>query len=115
MLLLCRAEPAEHRADLPLGSRFEGIEGLASARGHRQEALPSIVRRDVFADQPALVKSAQDAAEVTGVEAKIAGDVARRRAVALVDLVQHARFGQRERAVEPAMLQHAEMPGVEAV
>ena len=35
--------------------------------------------------------------------------------VALLDLIEHARFGQRERAVEPALLQHAEILGVEAV
>ena len=115
MVLLRLGEPAEHRADLPFGPRFERLEGLAAARGDRQEALPGVVRRDVLADQPALVKAAQDAAEIAGVEAEIAADVGRGGAVALLDLVEHARFGQRERAVEPAVLQHAEMLGVEAV
>ena len=61
------------------------------------------------------MEAAQDAAEIAGIEAEIAADVGRGRAVALPDLIEHARLGQRERAVEPAVLQHAEVLGVEAV
>ena len=115
IILLGRGQPAEQGADLLHGPRFERIEGLASARCQRQDALPTIVGRDVLADQPALVEPAQDAAEVAGIEAEIATDLGRGGAAALPDLVQHARLGQRERAVEPAVLQHAEILRVEAV
>ena len=57
----------------------------------------------------------ENPAEIAGVEAEVAADFGRRRVAALADLVEHARFGQRERAVEPAVAQHAEMLRVEAV
>src|ERR1700719_2182602 len=114
MVLLGRGQPAEHRTDLPLSPRFERFEGLASACGHRQKALSAIVWRHVFADQPTFLKPVQDATEVTGIEAEIADDAARRRSLALLDLIQHARLSQRERTAEPTVLQHAELLSVEA-
>src|SRR5712671_2805946 len=115
MVLLVLGQPAEYCTNLPFSPRFKRLKGLASARGHRQEALPGIVRRNVFADQPTFLKPAQDAAEVPGIEAEIPHDVARRRALALLDLIQHARFSQGERSIEPTMLQHTELLSVETV
>ena len=53
----------------------------------------------VPADQPALFEAAQDAAEIAGIEIELARDVGRGRRRALGDLVEHAGFGERERAV----------------
>ena len=94
---------------------FERGERLAALGGHRQKALPCVVRRGLLADQPELVEAPQDAAEIAGVEIEVARDVGRGGAAALPDLVEHARLGERERAVEPAVLQHAEVLGIEAV
>ena len=115
MVLLVLGQPAEHCTNLPLSPRFKRIKGLTSARGHRQEALSAIIRRNVFADQPIFLKPAQDATEVSGIEAEIAHDVARRRALALFDFIQHARFSQGERSAEPTVLQYTELLSVETV
>src|SRR5215472_1307029 len=115
MVLFGRGEPAKECARLPLRARLKRRVGLLAARGHRQKALPAILRRYVLTDQPSLVKPLQDAAQVTDIKAEIAGDVGRSRAVAMLDLVQHARLRQRKHAVEPAGLQHAEILRVKAV
>src|SRR6516164_9628074 len=94
MLLLRCTQPLEQRADLLLG--------------------PSL-GRSLPADQPVSLKAAQDAAEITGIEVKLARNVACRRTPALLDLVQHPCLGERIGAVEPAALQDAEPLGVEAI
>ena len=48
-------------------------------------------------------------------ETEVAGDVARRHAVALLDLIKHAGLGQRKCAVEPTRPQHAEVLSIKAI
>src|SRR5215467_5067421 len=115
MILFRGGQPIKQVANPPLGAPFERIEGLATARGHRQQALPAVVWRDFFADQPTLVEPAQDAAAVTGVETEVASDVARRHAVALLDLIEHPGLGQRKCTVEPARPQHAEILSIKTI
>src|SRR5262245_55443580 len=98
--------------------RVEGSEGLTAAFGERKKTLPRVVRGGLAADQPDLLEAAQDAAEVAGVELELARNIARRtlcRAGARLDLIEHARLGERKRAVAPARLQHADACGVEAI
>jgi hypothetical protein len=90
-------------------------ECLGAAGGDRQVALPGVVGRGLPADQAELVKAPQHAAEIAGVEAEVAHDVGRGRAFALPDLVEHARLGERERAFEPVLAQHAEVLRVEPI
>src|SRR4051812_22032858 len=61
------------------------------------------------------MKAAQNPAEIAGVEAKSAADLGRGRRAALVQFIEHPCFGQRKWALQPAVLQHTEMLGVEAV
>jgi hypothetical protein len=61
------------------------------------------------------LEAAQNAAQVARIEVEIARNVGCGRAIAVPDLVKHARLSQRERAVEPGGLQHAELLCVEAV
>src|SRR5262249_35789169 len=104
VLLLGRAEAAELFPDLPHRARFQRGEHLASVRRDGQEALTRILGRDAFADQPALLETAQHAAEVTGIDAEIAGDVGRRRATTRFDFIKDARLGERELAAQPSAL-----------
>jgi len=91
------------------------VVGLAPAGGERQKALPPIGRRGFAPDQPELLESVKDAAEVTGVEAKRTADVGRGGGAAQMNFVEHPRLGERERTVQPAVGKHAQVLGVEAV
>ena len=61
--------------------------------------MPAVGARSLLGDQTARREAAQDAAEVAGIEAELAADLARGRLVALGELVEHARLGERERAL----------------
>src|SRR5262245_5580970 len=115
MVLFGRGQTAKESPRLPLDPHLKPRARPLAAPGHRQIASSAILLRYVLTDQSSLVNPPQDTAEVPRIEAEIVGDVGRRRAVAMVDLVQHARLCQRKRAVEPAGLQHAEILRVKAV
>src|SRR4029078_10409954 len=78
-------------------------------------AAPRVVARSFLADQPLLLETPQDAAEVTRVETKLFDQVARCRLFAMRQLVQHARLAQREGRLQKAVLQDAETLRVKAV
>src|SRR4029078_3390462 len=61
------------------------------------------------------LEGAQQSAEVARIEVERARNVTRGQAVALADLVEHARLGEREWAAEVAFAQHADLARVEAV
>src|ERR1043166_1573136 len=77
-------------------------------------ALPSVRLRARAGEEAALGKAAQDAAEITRVEAEVARDVGGGGGGAVGKLVEHARLGERERALVQPLAQHADVLGVEA-
>ena len=66
-------------------------------------------------EQAARFEAPQDPAQIAGVEAEVAAEVGGGRRVAVGELVEHPHFGERERAVEVALAERADLPGVEAV
>src|SRR5262245_23493953 len=73
------------------------------------------MRRARLEDEPALAEAAQDAAEIALIKAEVGGNLGRRRLLPVRELVEHASFRQRIRAVEEVLLQHADAPRVDAV
>ena len=67
-----------------------------------------------FLQQAVLAEAAQDAAEIAVVEVEIGRERARRHLLAMRELVEHARLGEREARVHQALLQQAELARVEA-
>src|SRR5207248_5081817 len=102
-------------ADFLAGAGVEWRERLSARRGQRQPALPRIARHRLAPQQPAALKAAQDTTQITRIEAQIAGDFSSGWLVAPGEFVQHAGFGQRERALQQTLLQHADLLRVEAV
>ena len=86
----------------PLGRQAEVI--LAPVRG-----------RGLAGDQALVLQVLDDPAEIAGIQPQFCSDLLRRRMVAVRELIQHPRLGERERAVEQLLLEHAEPPGVEPV
>jgi len=66
-------------------------------------------------EEAALVEAAQDAAEVTGIETEVGGELRCRRPLALGEFVEHARFGERIGALQEAIPQHADPACIEAI
>src|SRR5207249_7214873 len=108
-------QPSEHRPDVAVAARLERRERRAPALGQGEEALPRIGGRGFLPDQLELLEAAQDPAEIAGIEPELARDFGRGRARARFELVKNARLGERERAVEPGRLQHADALGIETV
>jgi hypothetical protein len=92
----------------------ERRERLATFRRDRDQALAAVVRRARFLQQAVLAEAAQDAAEIAVVEVEVGGERARRHLLAVGELVEHARFREREARVDQALAQQAELAGVEA-
>jgi hypothetical protein len=88
---------------------------IGAFAGQAQEALPPVRRRGALVDQSLLGEVAENAAEIAGVERQVAADLARGGGLALRELVEHARFGEREGAAQQAFLQNADLLGVEAI
>jgi hypothetical protein len=65
--------------------------------------------------QSPLAEAAQHAAEIARIQPEIAHQIAGGHAIAIGQFVKHAGFGQREGRIEPAVFQHADLLGVEAV
>ena len=114
-ILIALRQGVQHRAHFVLRMLLDWLKSLEAAPRHRQERLASIAIRTLTLNVALRLEGAQNAAEVTGVEAEFARDVACRRFLALNDLVQHARFRQRERAAAIAFLQHADVARVEPI
>ena len=94
---------------------FERRERLSPARREGQQGLPTVLLRLLRRHEAAGAKVAQDPAEIAGVEPELARDVARGQLLAAGQFVEHARLGEREPALPPAVAQHADVLRVEPV
>ncbi len=113
--LLARGQGAQHRADFVSRARVEGGEGRLATRGERQVALPPVVFRLRPLEEAALLKTAQDAAQVSCVQAEIAAQLGRRRPLAVRQLVEDARLAEGEGAIQVRLAEQADLARVEAV
>ena len=101
-------------ADLLARARVERREGVVARLGQRQQALAPVDRRWRARKQPIALEALQDAAEIAGIELQFAAKFGGGDVGALGEFVEHARLGQREAAVQQALLQGADDARVEA-
>ena len=114
---------SQHDGHLVSRQLLQRHERGPSARGEGEMRLACVGVRRRASDEPALGEALEDAAQIAAVDVqglrKINGGwlrVAGRPGVAVIpDLVEHASFGQGERAMEEFFLQHANLARVEAV
>ena len=87
----------EHLDDVGSRARVERSEG-ALARGREAENVSDVGRRgrDFVCNQAALLECAKRATEIAAIETERLGDLARRRAFAMRELVEHAHLRERE-------------------
>jgi len=114
-LLVGVGQLAQHRADVRVRPRLERGEGGPPPLGQRQMALAPVGFRRRSLDQVAPLEAAQDAAQVARVQAELAAELRRGGLLAVRKLVEHPHLAQRERALEIALVQQADLLGVEAV
>ena len=87
------------------------VNKKAADRAEIQKHIQTLSRAR---DEAALCERAQNAAEVTGVEAEVAAQLRSGRRGSVGKLVEHAGFGERKLGFEQAVAQHAHPSGVEA-
>jgi len=115
LLLLRLAERFQQRRHLGLRATVQRCEGAPPGRADRQPHLPRIGAGAGGLDQPAFLETAQQPAQVAGVEVQRLGQLGGGGVLAVRQLPQQARFGQRKAAVQQAFVQHADAARVEAV
>ena len=96
------------RAGVDLGER-----GFALL-GERQNGLAAIGLGRAAHEVAALLEALQHATEIAGIEVQLSGQLGRRGGLVMRELVDDAALGQRERAAEQALVQHADPARVEA-
>jgi hypothetical protein len=98
-----------------LRGHVERRVGLAAGRGEVQVRQPRVLLRDRAAHELAPLELREDPAQISRVEREAGADLRGGRLVAMRELVEHAAFRQRERALEPAFVQKSDLAGVETV
>src|SRR5207244_13444429 len=81
----------------------------------RQQAPACIMLRGFTQNPPPLVKCAQDAAQVSGIQFKFFAQFRSCGLLAVGEFVEHADFTQGQRTVEQPFLQNTDLPRVEAL
>jgi hypothetical protein len=90
-------------------------EGRSSLCRERQQALSTVGSRARPVKEATPFEAPQDATQIAGVHLQLLADLGRGEPVAVRELVEDARLGQGERAVEVALVQQADLPRVETV
>lgn len=113
--LILGRKGAQHGADLFIGAAVERCKGFAAARGQREKALTPVGGGPLPVDEAAPGEVTEDAAEVAGVEAEVAGDSAGRGIFQARYLVQYAAFGERESTAQETLVEDADALGIKTV
>jgi two-component system cell cycle response regulator len=113
--LLVVGEDVEDGADLVGRPAVELGEGGRPLLGEADPLAAGVVGRALAGDQAVALQSREQAAEKAGVDVHLAAQVGDLGDLALAELVEHARLGQRVGRAQQAVAQDADARGVEAV
>jgi len=115
LLLLRLGQRAEQDAHIALRARVDRCE-CPLARGREAEVLvPRVVGRAGALNQAAFLETAQQAAQVAGVEIEFAREFGGGKPIAVGQLPQQPRFGERELRRQQAFVQRADVARVETI
>ena len=114
-LLVVLGQRIEDGADLVGRSAVELGEGGGALLGEADALAAGVVGRALAGDQAVALQPGEQAAEEAGVDVHLAAQVGDLGDLALAELVEHARLGQRVRRAQQAVAQDADARGVEAV
>ncbi len=92
-------QAAQQRGHLVVRARVEGREDLASLGREGEVALPTVGRGAGLEHEPAPLEAAQNAAQVSRIEAEITAQRRRGGLVAVRELVQDPHLREGERAL----------------
>ena len=87
----------------------------SSAGRQAQLPLPAVFTRLFCAEQALAPEPAENPAQIPCVQAKLLTKLTGRARIAMSELIQHSRFGQRKRPLEVSLTQHPDPPGIEPV
>ena len=112
--LIVGAERVEQAADLGARAGVDRGERRLALLREGEDGLAAIVLRRLPHHVAALLEALEHPAEIARIEVELAGELACRRGLVMRQLVDDAALGQRERAVQQALAQHADPARVEA-
>ena len=92
-----------------------GFESFAPGGRQGEHGLTRIGIGHRPCEKPTGPEFLEEAADVTRVEAKIARQIGRDESVSMRQLVDHAAFSKRERALKQALIEQPHLPRVEPV
>src|SRR5215831_14303518 len=114
-LLVSLRKLIEHSRHVRIGARVEGSKDFAPAGCKGEEASATIALRRRPIDEPALLKSTQDAAEITRIQTKIPAQFDCARLCPISKFVKNTHLGQGKRALVNTLSEQTDLAGVEAV
>ena len=114
-LLVVLGQRIEDGADLVGRSAVELGEGGRPFLGEADALAAGVVGRALAGDEAVALQAGEQAAEEAGVDVHLAAQVGDLGDLALAELVEHARLGQRVGRAQQAVAQDADARGVEAV
>ena len=114
-MLLFGCQLPEHSLDLVPGGGVELAEGFLPFIGQREEHLSPVFVGTSPADQPALLETAEDPAQVPGIQVELSSEMGSRRPFVVGEFVDHPCLGEGERAFQESLLEDSDLLGVEAV
>ena len=110
------SDSASRTAPISLGrSAVELGEGGGAVLGEADALAAGVVGRALAGDEAVALQPGEQAAEEAGVDVHLAAQVGDLGDLALAELVEHARLGQRVGRAQQSVAQDADAGGVEAV
>ena len=110
------ASGASRRCDVGRALRSSGAKARLPGGGEAEVEMARVVARALGADQLGVLQRAQQPAQVAGIEIEVARQLGGRCVrLAMRELPEQARLGQREARAGQALVQDADAPRVEAV
>ncbi len=114
-LALLRRERLEHRLDLRLGAAVQPPEQAQALVGQTDAGAAAIVGVDAAGQQSRALEPAQHAADIAGVQVQRMPQRLGGGGSALRQLIDQARLGEGEAAVQVGLVQHPDPARVESV
>ena len=104
----------EHGADLGVRAAVERRERCVALLRQSEPALTAVAGGTPARDEPAAREPREHPAEISGVDAERAAEIAGGETLVMRQLVQHARFSERKGRMQEALVEDAEPARVEA-
>ncbi len=106
---------ADHRSNLVARALVEPGKRLLAFSREREKTLPAIRFGGLAADQSAPLEFPQEPTQIARIEPQLGREGGRRGGLGVSQLEEDSHFGERERALQQPLMQHADRLRIEAI